>query len=144
MKVKDIMSTEPVCCTPDTPLRDVAQLMCDHDCGELPIVDDLVTLRVVGIVTDRDITCRTVALGKNPLTLSAKDCMSAPVVTITPDASLAECLGLMELKQIRRIPVVDGPNGCQGIVSQADLAWHVPASRTAAFLAEVSRPRANA
>src|SRR5262249_44373111 len=124
MKVKDIMSTDPVCCTRDTMLRDVAQLMCDNDCGEIPVIENATTRKVIGIVTDRDITCRTVALGKNPLELRAKDCMSEPAITVAQEARLDECTGLMELKQIRRIPVVDRSGACLGIVSQADLSRH--------------------
>lgn len=140
MRVNDIMTRQPVCCTRDTKLRDVAKLMCDHDCGEIPVVESLLIPTVVGIITDRDITCRIVAAGKDLAGVTAKDCMSAPVVTIEPDASVEECCLLMELKQIRRIPVVDEFNVCRGIVSQADLARHVPATEAATFLAEVSRP----
>jgi CBS domain-containing protein len=140
MEIQDIMMPKPACCTPDTGLERVAKLMCDRDCGEIPVVESLATMKVIGVITDRDIVCRTLAVGKNPLKLTARDCMTTPVVTITPNTSLEDCFSLMEANQIRRVPVVDEEQSCLGIVSQADLAIHAPHRQTAEFLAEVSRP----
>jgi CBS domain-containing protein len=139
MKVKELMSSNPICATPDTSLREIARMMCDHDCGEIPIVDDTSSNRVIGVVTDRDITCRTVARGKNPLELTAKDCMTSPVVTVETDVSVDECCRIMESRQIRRVPVVDH-GSCIGIVSQADLARHAPMRQMAEVVTEISRP----
>lgn len=120
------------------PLRDVARLMVDFDCGEIPVVDRQAK-RPIGVVTDRDITCRAVANGRNPLDLSAKDCMTSPVVTVTPDTSVEECCRTMEEHQIRRVPVIDEAGSCCGIVSQADLALRTDAEHTAEVVKEVSR-----
>jgi CBS domain-containing protein len=139
MNVTELMSSHPICATPDTSLREIARMMCDHDCGEIPIVEDMSSNRVVGVITDRDITCRTVARGKNPLELSAKDCMTSPVVTVDTGVSVDECCRVMESRQIRRVPVVDH-GSCIGIVSQADLARHAPMQQTAEVVAEISRP----
>jgi predicted transcriptional regulator len=76
----------------------------EHDCGEIPVVDNMQSKRPVGVVTDRDITIRTVALGKNPLDLRARDCMSSPAVTVTPETSVEDCCNLMEENQLRRFP----------------------------------------
>jgi CBS domain-containing protein len=122
MKVKEIMSKEPACCTRESSLQDVAILMSEHDCGEIPVVDNMQSKRPVGVVTDRDITIRTVALGKNPLELRARDCMSSPAVTVTPETTVDDCCALMEDNQLRRVPVVDESGCCCGIVSQADIA----------------------
>ena len=67
MNVEDIMTRNPVCCTPDSGLRDVAQMMVDCDCGEIPVVESFESLIPVGVITDRDIVCRVVAKGMNPL-----------------------------------------------------------------------------
>jgi CBS domain-containing protein len=75
MKAGDIMTPNPACCTPETGLREVAQMLVDHDCGAIPVVSDQQSRRPVGIVTDRDIACRAVAAGKNALELTASDCM---------------------------------------------------------------------
>jgi CBS-domain-containing membrane protein len=120
------------------PLKDVARLMVEFDCGEIPVVDSGAK-RPVGVVTDRDIACRTVAQGRNPLDLSAKDCMSAPVVTVTPDTMVEECCRTMEAHQIRRIPVVDEGGSCCGIVSQADLALRMADMQAAHVVKEISR-----
>ena len=61
MQVRDLMSKDPVCCNPESSRGDVARLMVDHQCGEIPVVEHGNSGKVVGVVTDRDITCRTVA-----------------------------------------------------------------------------------
>src|SRR5439155_19474525 len=105
MRVKDVMATNVACCQAQTLLTDVACMMVDCDCGEIPVTDD--AGRPIGVITDRDITCRAVAQGRNPLELTAADCMTSPPVTVTPEASLSECCDILEAKQIRRVPVVD-------------------------------------
>ena len=140
MNVQEIMAMNPTCCTPDTNLRDVARLMCDGDCGEIPVVESLKTMKLIGVVTDRDITCRAVAAGRNPLELNARDCMSTPVVTVTAETTIEECCDVMETKQIRRVPVIDRSGSCCGIVSQADLARHAPYRQSAELLEKVSQP----
>jgi len=138
MQTKDIMTESPACCGPDTPLPEVARMMVEHDCGEIPVVD--VGKKPVGVVTDRDITCRTVAEGKNPLELTAKDCMSSPVVTVTPETSVDDCCKTMEDNQVRRVPVVDESGACCGMVSQADVAQRGSKDDTADVVRDVSRP----
>ena len=71
MNVEDIMSDSPVTCMKDTSLQQAAQWMVDCNCGALPVVDS--ANKPVGVITDRDITCRTVARGRNPLELSVAD-----------------------------------------------------------------------
>jgi len=138
MQVRDIMTKSPACCPPDMPLRYVAKLMIEFDCGEIPVVDGPAKLPV-GVITDRDIACRTVGHGKNPLEFSAKDCMSSPVVSVTPDTLIEECSRLMEQHRIRRVPVVDAGGSCCGIVSQADLARRMPDDRSGRVLKAISR-----
>jgi CBS domain-containing protein len=139
MGVKEIMTANPKCCTPETKLAEVARLMVECDCGEIPVVQTLEKMKPVGVVTDRDIICRLVAQGKNPVELCARDCMTSPVVTVRPDMSAEECCKLMEKHQIRRVPVVDEHGQCCGIVSQADLAKNVP-MKLAQVVREVSTP----
>src|SRR6266702_5363953 len=106
MNVKKMMTPEPTCCTADTSLPEVARMMVDKDCGEIPVVENKSSKIPVGVVTDRGIVCRTVANGLNPLDLTAADCMSKPAVTVTPDTLLEECCRIMEENLIRRVPVV--------------------------------------
>ena len=140
MNVKDIMTQDPACCTPDTSLREVAQLMVEHDCGQSPVVESKNTMKLVGVITDRDITCRSVAVGKNPLEMTASDCMSSPCITVTPEMSVEECCRVMENKQVRRVPVVDERGACCGIVAQADIAQHASNRETASVVKGVSLP----
>src|SRR2546423_13660603 len=127
MKVKDMMTSDPACCTSDTALAEVARMMVDKDCGEIPVVENNSSKIPVGVVTDRDIVCRTVANGLNPLDLTAADCMTKPIVTVTPDMSLEECCRIMEEKLIRRVPVVDDRGACVGMLAVAELG--VPPGR---------------
>jgi CBS domain-containing protein len=137
MDIRKIMTTNPACCSPDTPLPEVAKLMVAHDCGEIPVVD--ATRKPVGVVTDRDIAVRVVAPGLNPANLSARDCMTAPAVTVPPETSLDRCARIMEEKQLRRIVVVDAAGCLCGIVAQADIARNAPKQMVAEVLKDVSR-----
>jgi CBS domain-containing protein len=140
MKVKDIMTKDPACCMPDTNLQAVARMMIDNDCGCIPVVDNEQSMKPVGVITDRDICCRTVAEGKNPLEMTAGDCMSSPSVTVSQETSIEDCCKLMEENQIRRIPVVDENGRCCGIVAQADIAQHAPKQETGEVIRQVSQP----
>src|SRR4051812_35587586 len=122
LRVMDIMTANPVCCTAETSLEDVAQMMRDADCGEIPVIDSERTRTPIGVVTDRDIVCRAVAQGKDVRSMSVQDCMTTPCVTVTPEQSVEQCVKLLEGSMIRRVPVVDSAGVCCGIVAQADLA----------------------
>jgi CBS domain-containing protein len=142
MQVKEIMTTDPACCTPATSLQEVGKMMIDHDCGEIPVVETKETKLPIGVITDRDIVCRTVAVGLNPLDLTAAECMSKPCVTVTPDMSVAECTRIMEENKIRRVPVVDADGSCCGIVALADIALHAKKTVAGEVVKEVSEPTA--
>ena len=144
MRVKDVMTADPACCTSDTGLQEVAQMMIDHDCGEIPVVENKETNLPIGVITDRDIVCRSVAKGLNPLDLSVADCMSTPCVTVTPDMTMEQCGQILEDNKIRRVPVVDAAGSCCGIVALADIALHAKKNITAEVVKEVSEPIASA
>ncbi len=144
MQVKDVMTADPACCISETALQEVAQMMIDHDCGEIPVVESIETKRPIGVVTDRDIVCRTIGKGLNPLHLTAADCMTTPCMTVTPEMSVGQCAWLMEDKKIRRVPVVDADGYCCGIVALADIALRGKAGVTAEVVKEVSEPTAAA
>jgi CBS domain-containing protein len=144
MQVRQIMTADPACCASGTSLQDVAQMMIDHDCGEIPVVDNTEDNMPIGVITDRDIVCRTVARELNPLDLTAGDCMTTPCVTVTPDMSVDECCRILEDNKIRRVPVVDAGGCCCGIVALADIALHAKNKETAEVVKEVSEPSASA
>lgn len=122
MKVKEIMTKNPTCCTDTTSLHDVAQLMAEYDCGCIPVVDDMENKRPIGMITDRDITIRSVAHNKNPLQMIVGEVMSGGPITVTSEMSVDDCCEVMEKNQVRRVPVVDGKGAICGLVAQADIA----------------------
>lgn len=136
---ESIMTRNPCCCTPETRLTEVAEMMIEHDCGEIPVVDDLTNLRICGVLTDRDIVCRTLGEGKNPMDVMVEDIMTFPPVSVTPEASLEKCYQLMEENKIRRIPVVDDFDRICGIISLSDIVQK-DRSHLDAILREVSTP----
>jgi len=138
MRVADIMATHLVSCAPETPIVEVAQLMCDNDCGAIPVLED--GGRPVGILTDRDITCRAVAEGRDVTGLQAAQVMSRAVITVSPDTSIEACCEVMEKNQLRRVVVIDELGVCCGMVAQADLARRAPKDDTVAVVRAVSKP----
>jgi CBS domain-containing protein len=138
MNVQSIMTPDPACCTASTPLRDVARMMVDHDCGQIPVVDE--AQRPIGVVTDRDIAVRVVAEGRDANQATAGDAMSSPARTVSVETSLKDCLCVMEADQIRRVPVTDASGKLAGIVSLADIALANKPQATAELVREVSEP----
>jgi CBS domain-containing protein len=134
---RDLMTPDPVCCSPETTLDDVAKLMLRSNCGEIPVVDR--SGHPVGVITDRDIVCRIVAEGKHPAAHTAMEAMSQPVVTVRTSLALEEVVSTMEKHQIRRVPVVDERGCCAGIIAQADIARRGPEHEVAELVREVSR-----
>lgn len=141
MRVRELMTKNPLTCGPDTSLLEVAGKMVEGDCGMIPVVE--ADRKPVGTVTDRDIACRAVAKGRNALELRARDVMTTPCVTVSPEADLEECARLLEKHQLRRIVVAD-ENGCCGVVTQSDLAREGAPDKTAEVVRKVSQPTRDA
>ncbi|MFP2910127.1 CBS domain-containing protein [Pyxidicoccus sp. 3LFB2] len=104
----------------DSPVRDVAQIMKDEDCGVVPVVNAQGSL--VGIVTDRDLVVRGFTGGKTPDQLRVSDVMTDDVEAVHPDENIHDVIALMGRKQIRRIPVVERDDRVVGIISMGDIA----------------------
>jgi CBS domain-containing protein len=138
--VRDVMTANPTCCDAQAKLRDVARMMKECDCGLIPVVENEQSKKPIGTITDRDIAIRVVAEGKNPLELTAGDCMTSPCITVQDSASLEHCIGIMRDNQIRRIVVVDDNGSCAGIVAQADIARKLNAETTADVVEQISEP----
>lgn len=124
MRVRDIMTPHPACCTPNATLADVARVMLRQDCGSVPICDD--QGHVLGVVTDRDIAIRAVAADKDPRTCRVSEIMSHPVALIQEGQDVAAAIALMESNQVRRAPVVDERGCVVGMLAQADVARNAP------------------
>ena len=138
--LSSVMTPNPAVCTPDTPLREVAQMMAINDCGEIPVVESAQNARPVGVVTDRDITVRIVAEGRDSASAKASDAMTSPAETVRANAKLDDVCSLMEEKQIRRVVVVDDDGKVCGIIAQADIARSGRDEETAEIVREVSEP----
>lgn len=143
MQANDIMTAGPAVVRTDASLQHVARLMVDYDCGAIPIVTEDGN-RPVGIVTDRDITTRAVAEGRNPLEMQADEVMTRNVVTVDRHAPVEDCAALMEKEQVRRVVVVDNNGTCLGIIAQADIARETSEAQTGEVVEDVSQPTPSA
>ena len=119
MKISEILTPNPQCIGPETTLTAAAQKMKSLDVGILPICEKD---RLVGTVTDRDITIRAVASGTNPNTGTVRDAMTPDIVYCFDDEDVEDAAELMEQKQVRRLPVLSRDKRLVGILSLGDLA----------------------
>lgn len=117
--VSEVMSTDPQVVQPQDSLRRAAELMQTLDIGALPVCDGE---RLVGMLTDRDITVRGVACGLQPDQACVSDIMSPDLVFCTADQDTEEVMRVMGDAQVRRLPVIDTEHKLVGIVALADLA----------------------
>ena len=138
MDIRSVMTANPATCGRDATLQEVAQLMKQNDCGQIPVVDQ--ANKPVGVITDRDIAVRAVAEGTDTRGATAADYMTAPVATVRDDSAIDECYRLMEQNQIRRVVVVDQQGNLAGIVAQADIALAGRDAKTAEVVKQVSNP----
>jgi CBS domain-containing protein len=144
MQVKEIMTQNPTCCTPDSMLQEVARMMKENDCGCIPVVDSRAGMKPVGTITDRDITIRTIADNHNPMNMKASDIMTTNIATVNSQASVEKCFDIMEDKDIRRVLVVDQQGKCCGIVAQADIVQSgANPTRTNKVIREISESDAS-
>ncbi len=138
MDLTSVMTPNPATCSPDSSLREVALLMVQNDCGEIPVVDP--SQRLLGVLTDRDIVVRAVAKSLDTNTVRVSEIMTAPVTSVTVDAGLSDVIQVMETRQIRRVPVIDKDGRLIGIIAQADIALTGSDRKTGNVVEEVSRP----
>lgn len=135
-KVREVMTDNPRCVTPETLVSEAARLMKSEDVGSLPILEGE---KVTGVITDRDIVIRAVAEEKDPRGMPVREVASRELVTIRPDEDLSEALKLMASYQVRRLPVVDEDNTLVGVLAQADIAMEGKEKDFAHMVEEISR-----
>jgi CBS domain-containing protein len=116
--VRDVMTANPIALPATSSVVDAARTMRDANIGNVIVVDNG---RICGIVTDRDITVRGVAEGKDVSSLKLRDICSQEITTLSPTDSVDDAVRLMREKAVRRLPVVEGGKAV-GIVSLGDLA----------------------
>lgn len=141
MKIREAMSPNPTCCLPSDSAQKVARMLCDHNVGSLPVVDNQQSRRLLGMITDRDLCCSIVAQGLDPKTTAIEKSISLNPVTCRDGDNLEKCERAMQEHQVRRIPIVDGEGRCIGIVSQADLALKDKGEKVSKTVAEISKPQ---
>lgn len=120
MKARDIMTPNPSTVTPGETVAQAAAIMRDLDVGIAPVVDDRFSMKLAGVLTDRDIAVRCVA-GRHAPGCLVRDHMSRGPVVVSPDAETSEVIATMKRAEVRRVPVV-GRGRPVGIIAQADLA----------------------
>lgn len=118
-QIKDVMSQNYKWMAPDSPVSQVAQAMRDMDIGFMPLAEND---KMVGMITDRDITVRAIAEGKDPANTQARDVMTAKTYYCYDDQDVEEVCNNMGEIQVRRLPVVNRDKRLVGIVSLGDLA----------------------
>lgn len=140
MKIKEIMSPDPVCCLPSDTAQAVAQIMCDQNVGAVPVVLDYQTKELIGVITDRDLCCSVLAKGLDPKMTVIQKFVSLDPITCRDGENVEKCERVMQEYQIRRVPIVDGERQVIGIISQADIALRDKSEKTAKTVAEISKP----
>jgi CBS domain-containing protein len=134
--VRDAMTENPRSIGASASVVEAARLMREGHIGSLPITDDE---KLVGMITDRDITTRVVAEGVDPTATSVGDVYSRELISVAPDHDLEEALQLMARHQVRRLPVVEDGR-LVGIVAQADIALREDETKTGALVEAISKP----
>jgi len=138
MQVKDVMTRGAEVVRPDATLQEAANKMKSLDIGPLPVCDGD---KIIGMLTDRDITVRATAEGLDPKQTRVREVMSKELITCLEDQDVKEAAELMQSKQIRRVPILNKDKRLVGMLSLGDLAHRSQDSKLAGkTLEEVSTP----
>jgi CBS domain-containing protein len=139
MKVKELMTREINVVSPETTLRDAAERMNSLDVGVLPVCDNN---RLVGVITDRDITVRATADGLDPFATQVGEVMSKDeLITCFEDEDVEAATRKMREKRVRRLPVLGEDRQLVGILALGDIAGEQgDPTESAETLKEISRP----
>jgi CBS domain-containing protein len=140
VKVKEVMSQNPVCCLATDSAQAVARTMCERNVGSIPVVSDHQSKQLLGMITDRDLCCSVIAAGLDPKTTPIQKFITSNPIACRDGENVDKCEQVMQKHQIRRVPVVDGQDQVIGIVSQADLALKGKPEHVSKIVAEISKP----
>ncbi|HEV8524493.1 MAG TPA: CBS domain-containing protein [Terriglobales bacterium] len=116
------MIKNPTCCLSSDSAQHVARLMREHDVTSLPVISDLQSRHLEGMITERELCWGIIAEGKDPKTTAIADYLNHNPVTCKAEDELDHCEKTMQQHQMRSITVVDDEGSCVGSVSQGDLA----------------------
>jgi CBS domain-containing protein len=137
MKIKDVMTPHIESVSPSDTIRYAAQKMDEFNIGAIPVTKDK---RLVGFLTDRDITVRAVAQGLSTDECTVSDIMTEDCVCCNENSNINEAVRLMEERKIRRILVTNDKDQVVGILSLGDLAVKLSEQQACEVLREVSKP----
>lgn len=135
MKVRNAMHANAEWVSPETPIAQVAKKMKDLDIGSLPVGE---SDRLIGMITDRDIVCRSFTDGRDASRLTARDVMSKGIVYCTDSEDLEDAVRLMEEKKIRRLPVINGQKRMVGMLTLGDVSHAASHEMSGEVMAAVS------
>jgi CBS domain-containing protein len=139
-KCNEVMTKNPVCCLPGDMAVKAAELMRNDHIGSIPVIENGQTKKLVGILTDRDLTLKIVAEGLDAKSTKVETVMTRKVVTCSAEDDLQKAVDAMSKYQLRRIPIVDDDNKILGIIAQADVAIHFDHPKeTATMMKEISQ-----
>jgi CBS domain-containing protein len=139
-KCNEVMTKNPVCCLPNDLVSQAANLMKSEHIGSIPIIENEESKKLVGIVTDRDLTLQIIAEGLDAKSTKVETVMTRKMVTCHTEDDLQKALDAMSENQLRRIPIVDDDNKIIGIIALADVATRVDhPKKTAAMVKEISQ-----
>jgi CBS domain-containing protein len=139
-KCNEVMTKNPVCCLQNDTVLKAAELMKSENVGSIPVIENEQTQKLIGIVTDRDLTLKIVAEGRDPKSMKVDAVMTHKVVTCRAEDDLQKALDAMAEHQLRRIPIVDANHRVVGIIAQADVATRVDQpEKTAEMVKEISQ-----
>ena len=126
MKARDIMTPSPAVVTPSDEVCKAADIMKYEEVGCVPVISDIVTQRLVGVITDRDITVRCTARRHGVGCQVQEHMTPVPLQTVSPDTDVGHVIAKMLCAHVRRVPVVDLDGTLMGIVSESDILTKLP------------------
>lgn len=121
MKIRKLMTKAPTYCTASCTAEMAANLMNQCDTGILPVVQDSLDLKLIGVVTDRDLCLAVIAARRDPAHTAVNECMSRNAKCVGPDSEVENAVRIMAEHQVRRLPVVEENGKLVGMISLADL-----------------------
>lgn len=142
MRVNDIMTKEPTCCTPACTAQVAANLMREAGVGFLPVLEKY-SRRLVGVVTDRDLCLMIVAESRPAAKVLVRECMTSDPLYCHSNDEIGTVLELMKGNALRRLPVVNEEKALEGVISIDDLIRYggIDAHAIKAALSRICEPQ---
>lgn len=142
MKARELMTSQPEVVVPSDRIERAAEIMRDADVGFVPVVDDRNTMKLQGVITDRDIAIRHVAAGHERNCQVQEHMTSGSLEAVKADEPVERAMEVMQRAQVRRVPVVEADGRLVGVIAQADVAVDSQrgSQQVAATVEKISEP----